>query len=196
MKIVTLVSGGLDSTVMSVLIREEGIEQFPIFIDYGQINREKELSACLMNFQKLGLPVPKTIELSGYGRSFVSGLTDRSKDVVNEAFLPGRNLLFLLCGGAQAHEVSADAVAMGLLDETLSIFPDQRRPFLQLAEGVLKEAIGRPLRIITPLISMRKADVMRIAKDRGIAGTYSCHVGSVPPCGACIACREYIGLEV
>ena len=33
--IVTLVSGGIDSTLMSMMAQEEGIALFPLFIDYG-----------------------------------------------------------------------------------------------------------------------------------------------------------------
>ena len=37
---------------------------------------------------------------------------------------------------------------------------------------------------------------IEIAKAKGISGTYSCHAGTELPCGVCVACREYIGLEV
>lgn len=196
MKVVTLVSGGLDSTVMASLIREEGIEQFPVFVNYGQINLERERGTCLRNFARLGLPEPRVIDIPGYGGAFKSGLTDTGRDVVRDAFLPGRNMLFLLCAGAVAHEVNADAIAMGLLDERLSLFPDQRRTFLDAAKASLREALGRPVDILTPLMAFGKAEVLAIAKERGIAGTYSCHAGTLPPCGKCIACREYAGLEV
>ena len=46
MGIVTLVSGGLDSTLMSMLIREEGVPLFPLFIDYGQLAVSREWEAC------------------------------------------------------------------------------------------------------------------------------------------------------
>lgn len=196
MKLVTLVSGGLDSTVMSILVREEGIEQFPVFVNYGQINLERERSACHWNFAQHGLPVPRVVEIPGYGAAFSSGLTDPGRDIVRDAFLPGRNMLFLLCASAVAHEVGADGIAMGLLDERLSLFPDQRRTFLDAATMLLRETIGRPIRIHTPLMSFGKPEVLAIAKERGIHGTYSCHAGTVPPCGKCIACREYAGLEV
>ena len=196
MKVVTLVSGGLDSTVMSVLVREESIEQFPVFVNYGQINLDREREACFRNFSRLGLPQPRVVELPGYGRAFTSGLTDPRKDIVRDAFLPGRNLLFLLCAGAVAHEVNADAIAIGLLDERLSLFPDQRRPFLVAASTLLREALGRSITVLTPLRSFGKPEVLAIAKERGIQATYSCHAGTVPPCGNCIACREYDGLEV
>lgn len=196
MKVVTLVSGGLDSTVMSLLIREEGIEQAPVFVNYGQINLERERGACLRNFARLGLPAPRVIDIPGYGAAFRSGLTDSGQDLVRDAFLPGRNMLFLLCAAATAHEVKAEAIAIGLLDERLSLFPDQRRTFLDAAKLVLQETLGRPVDILTPLMSFRKPEVLAIAKERGIDGTYSCHAGTLPPCGKCIACREYAGLEV
>lgn len=196
MKVITLVSGGLDSTVMSVLIKEEGLEQYPVFVNYGQINKDREWSACLHNFQKLGLPAPRIVDVPGYGSAFSSGLTNRELDIVQDAFLPGRNMLFLLCGSAQAHQVNADAIAIGLLNERLSLFPDQRRSFLEPARLVLSETVGRPIQILAPLMSFGKSEVLAIAKEKGIRDTYSCHAGMVPPCGKCIACREYAGLEV
>jgi 7-cyano-7-deazaguanine synthase len=181
---------------MSILIREEGFEQFPVFVNYGQINLERERGTCMRNFARLGLPSPRPVDIPGYGAAFRSGLTDPTQDIVRDAFLPGRNMLFLLCAAAVAHEVSADAIAMGLLDERLSLFPDQRRTFLNAAKSVLQETIGRPVDILVPLMSFGKPEVLAIAKERGIDGTYSCHAGTVPPCGKCIACREYAGLEV
>jgi 7-cyano-7-deazaguanine synthase len=195
MKIVSLVSGGLDSTVMSLLIKEEGLAQFPLFVNYGQLNLEREKQACITNFRYHGLPEPRVIDLPGYGTFFSSGLTDARARIVEDAFLPGRNLLFLLCAGALAYENRADALAIGFLDEQLSLFPDQRRDFADATSVLLSQVMSRPLRVLTPLITLNKAEVLAIAKSRGITGTYSCHAGTLPPCGKCVACREYIGLE-
>ena len=196
MSIVTLVSGGLDSTVMALLAKEEGIEQFPLFIDYGQLNAEKELRACQLNFQRYNLPSPETIPLSGYGGLISSGLTDPGKHIFEDAFLPCRNLLFLTVGAAYAYQCSAGSVAIGLLDEAFSLFPDQTRGFVQDAESLLSRSLGRSIKVITPLMSFSKGEILGIAHAKGIWGTYSCHAGKDKPCGECIACREYIGLEV
>jgi 7-cyano-7-deazaguanine synthase len=196
MKVVPLVSGGLDSAVMSVLMYEEGWELHPLFINYGQINLDREREACFSVFKRLGLPNPKEIELPGYGAGFPSGLTTPAKSLTSQAFLPGRNMLFLLCAAAHAFEQSAEAVAIGFLDEKLSLFPDQTRKFAKSAEQVLSLAMGKSLSVITPLISLEKGEVLEIAKAKGVVGTYSCHAGTWPPCGQCIACREYDGLEV
>lgn len=196
MSIVTLVSGGLDSTVMAVLANEEGMAQFPLFIDYGQLGRDRELRACQVNFARHGLPAPMIAGLGGYGALLSSGLTDPKKRILEDAFLPCRNLMFVTVGAAYAYQSGASAVAIGLLDEAFSLFPDQTKSFLADAEALLSRGLGRSIRLVTPLMSFSKAEVLEIAKAKGISGTYSCHAGAESPCGVCVACREYIGLEV
>jgi len=196
MSIVSLVSGGLDSTTMAILANEEKIVQFPLFIDYGQLNQERELNACLNNFQRYGLPAPKIIRLSGYGALLSSGLTDPNKRVFEDAFLPCRNLMFLTIGSAYAYQCGANAVAIGLLDEAFSIFPDQTVDFIRNTEILVSKGLGHSMHIMTPLMSFSKAEVVQIAKSKGIGETYSCHAGTEEPCGICVACREYIDLEV
>jgi 7-cyano-7-deazaguanine synthase len=164
-------------------------------VNYGQLNVEKEKAACFANFARLGLPAPRYLELAKYGSEFPCGITSVEKRIVEDAFLPCRNLLLLLCAASYAVQVNAEAIAIGFLDESQNLFPDQTRRFANSAEDTLSIATGKRLRVLTPLISITKAEVIAIAKDKGIDGTYSCHAGTWPPCGVCIACREYDGLE-
>lgn len=196
MSIVTLVSGGLDSTLMALLAKEEGLMQHPVFIDYGQLNLTRELAACRALFHRYDLPSPNVVHLSGYGALIRSGLTDPQKRIYEDAFLPCRNLLFLTVGAAYAYQCDANAVAIGLLNEKYSLFPDQTKIFLQEAERLLTRGMSYRIKILTPLMSFTKADIVHIAKERKIQGTYSCHAGTETPCGICVACREFIGLEV
>lgn len=191
MSIVNLVSGGLDSTLAGVITLEEGIEQFPLFIDYGQRAAEREWVACQAVHHKQGLPVPIRMDISGFGRIIASGLTNSDLDVKHDAFTPTRNFMFLLIGSAYAYQVGASAVAIGLLSERYSLFPDQRPAFTQQAESAICTALGRQIKIITPLFDFSKADVVKLARDKGVTGTYSCHVGSEEPCGRCISCLEF-----
>ncbi|MBF0423063.1 MAG: 7-cyano-7-deazaguanine synthase [Magnetococcales bacterium] len=191
MSIVTLVSGGLDSTLMAKLVQESNVLQYPLFIDYGQRSRQQELAACRNVMAAMQLPVPEIAGLDGFGTLIRSGLTDKDRHVMEDAFTPGRNLLFLLIGAALAYQKKADTVAIGLLNEDLSLFPDQTMLFLQRAQDMISLAMGRDMRIVAPLSEFYKADVVRLAKAKGIVGTYSCHVGDATPCGVCIACREF-----
>lgn len=191
MSVVNLVSGGLDSTLIAVMMREEGIEQFPLFIDYGQRAAEREWDTCQAVHSRLGLPIPVRMNLSGYGTVIASGLTRESLDIKTEAFTPGRNLMFLLMGAAYAHQVKANSITLGLLSEKYSLFPDQRADFLLKAESTLVAALGHGISIVTPLFEFSKADVVELARQKGISGTYSCHAGDGTPCGTCISCMEF-----
>ena len=196
MSIVPLVSGGIDSTLMAVLAKEAGLTIYPLFIDYGQISRDHELAACKSVFKKLDLPEPKIADVSGVGSLIPCGLTNPQMHVFEDAFLPGRNMLFLLLGASYAYKMNANSVAIGLLDESASIFPDQTKKFTDEAESVITLAFGCKISVLTPLISFTKMDVIRLAKEKGISDTYSCHSGTDKPCGECIACREFQRKEV
>ncbi|MFC7736514.1 7-cyano-7-deazaguanine synthase [Roseomonas sp. GCM10028921] len=191
MSIVTLVSGGLDSSLVACLAKEEGLEQFPLFIDYGQRARDRELSACRCTMARLGLPEPRVAELAGFGQLIRSGLTDITLRVLEDAFTPGRNMLFLLTGAAYACQVGARAVSIGLLHEDTSLFPDQTSAFIVDAQRLLSRCMGRPVEVLAPLALFHKRDVVELAGQKGLAGTYSCHAGGEAPCGVCIACREF-----
>ncbi len=191
MSIVSLVSGGLDSSVMALMAAEEGLVQHPLFIDYGQINRSCEWRACRYVHRMHRLPKPYCMRIPGWGKAITSGLTDASKDVVLDAFLPQRNLLFLLAGSAYAYQVGARSVAIGLLNERTHLFPDQTQAFLNRAEEILSLSMGRSIRLLAPLMKFTKADVIASAEHRGLTGTYSCHLGGQTRCGKCISCREF-----
>jgi 7-cyano-7-deazaguanine synthase len=191
MSIVTLVSGGLDSTLVACLAKEMGNTQYPLFIDYGQRARDKEIGACRRAMQRLDLPAPAIAGMSGFGELIRSGLTDKNLRIVEDAFTPGRNTLFLLIAAAYGHQMGADAIAIGLLHEGTSLFPDQTSAFLSAAETMLRFAIGRDIKVLAPLNKLMKQDVVALAKAKGIDETYSCHSGEDIPCGQCIACKEF-----
>jgi len=191
MSFVNLVSGGLDSTLVGVMAMEEGIQHYPLFIDYGQRAAHREWETCKSVHSAFGLPEPVRMDLSGFGRVIVSGLTQENLDINKAAFTPGRNLLFLLMGSAYAYQQNLSSIAIGLLAEIFSLFPDQKLHFITQAESSITAAMGRKFNVLTPLIDFSKADVIRLAQAKGIVGTYSCHAGNSEPCGKCIACLEF-----
>jgi len=194
MKGVTLVSGGLDSTLMCLLLKERNVEQIPVFINYGQLALENEWNTCKNVFQSLTLPNPIQVNLEGYGNTIKSGITDKAKHVSEEAFLPGRNMLFLLVGAAISRHHGGTFVSIGLLSEEFSLFPDQRSQFIKSMERTLELALGGHIIILTPLSEFSKVDSIILAKEMGmdIEKSYYCHQGSNIPCGNCISCKERI----
>jgi 7-cyano-7-deazaguanine synthase len=192
MAIVTLVSGGLDSSLMAVMTAEQQIVQHPLFIDYGQRSAAREWSACKAVLRAHKIPPPRRLDVSAFGKLIPSGLTSRRKDLVSEAFLPGRNTLFLVIGAAYAATVGAESVAVGLLSEEHHIFADQTKEFLLTAERLLRMGTDARVRLVAPLMGFTKAQVIALAATKRITSTYSCHAGTAAPCGRCISCREFL----
>lgn len=190
MSIVTLVSGGLDSTLMSLIAHEEGIVISPLFVDYGQLGAAREWAACRLLYDRHDLPKVTRMDICGFGKVVPSGITSTEMRINEDAFLPGRNLLLLLCGAAYAHGVQADGVAIGLLNPKDHLFPDQTREFISKSEDMIETTMGRRIAVLTPLIEFTKADVLAMVEARGIRDTYSCHSGGDIACGKCVACVE------
>ena len=191
MAIVTLTSGGLDSSLMAVLANEVGSQQYPLFINYGQLSIDKEWGACLKVHEKFNLSNPYQMDISGYGKTILSGLTSTSKNIKDEAFLAGRNLVLLTMGSAYAFQNGANSVAIGFLKSETAIFNDQTDEFLKKAQDTISFAMGYDISILTPLREFYKRDVVALAKEKKIYDTYSCHAGTEEPCGKCIPCEEY-----
>lgn len=189
-RVVTLTSGGIDSSVMCLMLSKEGVEVYPLFIDYGQHAAALEWQAVQRICEHLGIDSPKRMDVSGFGRVIPSGLTDRRLDVRSKAFLPTRNLLFLTLGAAYAYSNDVYFVAIGLLSD--AIFPDQTPEFISSVQKTVNQALAVDLKILTPLIELNKLDTVRLAIEYSlpIEMTYSCHSGRSEPCGQCIACQE------
>ncbi|WP_413832861.1 7-cyano-7-deazaguanine synthase [Desulfobacula sp.] len=191
LSIVTLLSGGMDSCLMSVLTKETGRDQKPLFINYGQLNYNYEYKSVMAHASQFGFQKPTVIDVSGYGKIISSGLTDSSKHIVDEAFLPGRNMLFLLIASSFALQNKCSAISIGLLREDTAIFPDQTNDFIYSAEQTIAKALGQKIEIAAPLRDFYKKDVIELAREKGIVASYSCHAGGEVPCGMCISCMEF-----
>ena len=176
--------------MIALLTREAGGEQHPLFIDYGQLCGEREWEACQTVHQRFNLPTPERMNLAGFGRLVRSGLTDARMRVNEDAFTPGRNLLFLLAGASYAYQKGARSVTIGLLSEDTHLFPDQTRDFLERAQETIRFAMGFDVTVVAPLMRFSKLEVLELARQKGLAGTYSCHAGTPEPCGKCISCLE------
>ena len=195
MAIVTLVSGGVDSIVMCKILKEDFDEILPLFIDYGQLSAEREWNSCQTLLKECSLPEAIKIDLNGFGKVVRSGITDKDKDINKDAFLPGRNQLFLTVASAYAYQKGADGVSIGILSEKVHLFPDQTEKFIVNMNVAVNSALDKNLTILTPLINFSKEEVIKLAHEFRIHlhKTYSCHKGDKVYCGECISCREIIG---
>ena len=191
MKIVTLVSGGIDSFVMTNMLQKNGHDVLPLFINYGQLSIDREYSSYLKVCNYLGL-VPVLIDISNFGSFVKSGITNKNLNVVDEAFLPNRNLLFLTLAASYAFQNDIYNVAIGIIENP--IFSDQTLKFLDAAETCVKESLEVDLKLLFPLKELNKLDIYKLAYKHRIPLDiiYYCHVGDSEPCNNCLACKEHV----
>jgi len=188
LKILCLVSGGIDSIVMMYRLKKDEHELFPLFIDYGQKAKTMEEKATKKICSDLNLNL-QTLDISGL-KSFPSGLTNPDISPIDNPDFPARNLLFLTLGAAYAKANRINIIAIGLVAGTL--FTDQNKEFVNKAELTISEALGTQTRILSPLIDLNKLEVVRLAKENRIPleDTYSCYVGNETPCSKCLSCKD------
>ncbi len=108
------------------------------------------------------------------------------------SYVPFRNANLLAVATSWAEVLGSDRVYVGAVEEDSSGYPDCRREFFSSFEKVI-EAGTRPgtrVTILTPLIQMSKAQIVRRGTDLGapLDLTWSCYQNSDSACGECDSC--------
>ena len=182
MKTILLFSGGLDSTTLLYKLLADGHEVECLGFDYGQRHR-RELIAAREITENLNVPF-RVIELQGIWTKHDGVFSDDS-DVI-----PNRNMVFLSIATAAAIERNAYQIAWGPNRDDWECFTDCRPEFAEPMRQAMTYCDQSPKRLITPLISLSKVDVVRLAFKLGVpvGATWSCYEGGRKPCRKCGAC--------
>jgi 7-cyano-7-deazaguanine synthase len=201
-----LLSGGLDSTTVLAIARDEGLECHCLTVDYGQRHRI-ELEAARQVADALGAASHRviTLDLRAIGGSALTDDIDVPKDQDPESgdvpvtYVPARNtvMLSLLLGLAEV--VEADQLLIGANAVDYSGYPDCRPAFLQAFEDLATLATvagaerGVRFRVRAPLLELSKADIIRRGLELGVdyGLTWSCYDPTPDglACGHCDSCQ-------
>ena len=205
---VVLLSGGLDSSTVLALAREQGYATHALSFRYGQ-RHAQELRAAAHMARALGAErhVVATIDLRAFGGSALTDDIDvpkgRSVAQIEDAgipvtYVPARNTVFLSFALAWAETLQAEDIFIGVNALDYSGYPDCRPAFIAAFETLANLATqagveGRlRLKIHAPLMQLSKAQIVREGLRLGVdyAHTSSCYDPSDKgrPCGACDAC--------
>ncbi len=206
---VVLLSGGLDSATVAAELLRDGWLVHALTVDYGQ-RHAAELAAAREVAQVLGVSehLVLPVGLSAFGGS---ALTEVAIAVPKNAdpfapvastipitYVPARNLVLLALACAFAEARGAEAVGIGVNALDYSGYPDCRpefvRAFAEAARlGTRCGVEGKPVRLLTPLQDLSKAQILARARALGVPveRTLSCYDPDAQgrPCGGCDACR-------
>jgi len=200
-KAVVCLSGGMDSCVTSALAAVENGEVYFLHADYGQRTEKKERECFEKLAEHFGAADRLICDLKHLGRIGGSSLTDSTLEVseadldskeIPTSYVPFRNAHFLSAAVSWAEVLGAGAVYIGAVEQDSSGYPDCRREYYDAFERVIELGTkpGTRIRIITPLIRMKKSAIVKLGLELGAPFelTWSCYRSEELACGRCDSC--------
>lgn len=210
MKAVILLSGGLDSSTVLYQAKAQGIECYALSFDYHQRHRQ-ELEAAVAVAAAAGVAQHQIVQfdLRLWGGS---ALTDQQIDLpahrslaqmaeqIPVTYVPARNTIFLSFALAYAEAIAATEVHIGVNRLDYSGYPDCRPDYIEAMQEVFRLGTkqgreGKPIEIVTPLIDLRKIEIVQLGNQLGVPWekTWSCYSDGGGPspvaCGVCDSCQ-------
>ena len=198
---VVLLSGGMDSCVCAALAVRD-TEASALHVSYGQKteSRERRSFESICDKLKIGRRlVYRNEALKAIGGS---ALTDADINVpeageqiggggIPITYVPFRNAHFLAAAVSWAEVLGATSVYIGAVEQDSSGYPDCRPAYYQAFNQVIKAGTREgKIQIATPLIAMRKSEIVRLGLQSGAPFdlTWSCYSREDRACGICESC--------
>ena len=202
---IVLLSGGIDSATCAALAVREGFAWTALTFAYGQRHAGEVLRAREIG-RALGVAAHRVIaiDLASMGGSVLTGpgavprdRGDPAAGPVPPTYVPARNTVFLAYALAWAEAGGASDIFIGVNHVDWSGYPDCRPEFIESMQRVAETgtragAEGRAPAIRAPLLAMRKAEIIRLARSLGVdlGRTLSCYDADAEgrACGRCDSC--------
>lgn len=188
MKVVTLASGGLDSTVLVYYLLHQGHVPSLLFIDYGQRHhKEGNYVTDLADHLQLDY---RSVRLDL--RLGSSALTNPATELTSvSSVVPNRNAIFANVAAAVVIDTGADAIALAMHAGDHSVYKDCRPVFVDALRTFFRFSLDDEVEVLTPFMHLSKAAVVMIGHLLGVPfeKTWSCYEGRERHCGVCSACE-------
>jgi 7-cyano-7-deazaguanine synthase len=204
---VVLLSGGLDSTTVLAIAKDQGFEPFALTFRYGQ-RHEGEIQAATRVAERADVVqhVVVDIDLRLFGGSALTSdiavpkgrAVEEMEGGIPITYVPARNTIFLSFALAWAEVLGSSDIFIGVNALDYSGYPDCRPEYIEayqrMANLATKAGVegAQDLTIHTPLIALSKAQIiregLRLNVDYGITLTCYDPTPDGRACGACDAC--------
>ncbi|MEO5896034.1 MAG: 7-cyano-7-deazaguanine synthase QueC [Vicinamibacterales bacterium] len=204
MRAVVLLSGGLDSYTAASVAKSEGYLLDALTVRYGQVHlMEVESARKVARALAVERHIELDVNLAAFGGSSLVGdgviPHDRAMDAagIPSTYVPARNTIFLSLALGWAEVLCAEAIVIGVNALDYSGYPDCRPEYLAAFERMALLATragveGGRLRILTPLLTLSKAEIITLGAGLGLdyGLTHSCYspLPAGRSCGHCDSC--------
>jgi len=203
---ITVLSGGLDSTVASSIFKED-YKLHALTFDYGQKSVEMEIKSAKavcdeINAEHTIIKLPWLAELGGSALTSDEDIPepedadldniDSSLKTAKSVWVPGRNVVFTAIANSFAEAEDAKIIIVGWDLEEAVTFPDNSKEFLDAFNKVLDVGSFDEIKIEAPLIGMDKTEIVEIGNniEAPMELSYSCYKGFEYHCGVCESCMR------
>jgi 7-cyano-7-deazaguanine synthase len=198
---VVLLSGGMDSCVCAALARHDH-GAAAAHISYGQRTEQRERLAFERICERLEISDRLLVRTDALQAVGGSALTDdriavpemsetEAKAQIPVTYVPFRNAHFLAVAVSWAEVLGAEKIYIGAVEQDSSGYPDCRAAYYRAYNEVIKAGTkeGR-IEILTPLIGMRKSEIVRLGLELKAPFdlTWSCYSREDGACGVCDSC--------
>jgi 7-cyano-7-deazaguanine synthase len=199
----------MDSTVCAALAARE-FDAYGLHFSYGQRTEARELRAAREAAKAVGLRELMELKTELFRRIGGSALTDtsiavpdaakqdaegmaeRQGDEVPVTYVPFRNAHFLSAAVSWAEVLGAKTVFIGAVEQDSSGYPDCRPAYYEAFNELIQRGTKEgEIRVVTPLIRMRKHEIVRLGVELGapLHVSWSCYAGEAEACGVCESCE-------
>ena len=196
---VVLLSGGMDSCVCVTLSARDH-EAAALHISYGQRTESRERDSFQLICDRLGIQERLIVRNEALRLIGGSALTDEKIHVpeshslghdVPVTYVPFRNAHFLAVAVSWAEVLGASKIYIGAVEQDSSGYPDCRPAYYEAFNKVIDAGTkSGGIEIVTPLIAMRKSEIVRLGLELGAPFdlTWSCYSREDRACGVCDSC--------
>ena len=206
-----LLSGGMDSCVCAALAARDQ-RAAAVHVSYGQRTEAREGRSFESICDRLEIRDRLLVRNEALRAIGGSALTDSSIAVpevhaigagapvvvpvdvpvdVPVTYVPFRNAHFLAVAVSWAEVLRAEKVYIGAVEPDSSGYPDCRPEYYRAFNEVVKAGTKEgTIRVVTPLIAMRKAEIVRLGLELNAPFdlTWSCYQREDRACGVCDSC--------
>jgi 7-cyano-7-deazaguanine synthase len=202
-KAVVCLSGGMDSCVCAALAARD-FEVYAVHFSYGQRTEGRELRSAEEVARIVGVRELLHLKIDLFRRIGGSALTNAAIAVpiasadestigseVPVTYVPFRNAHFLSAAVSWAEVLGARTVFIGAVEQDSSGYPDCRPAYYDAFNELIKMGTkDGDIRVVTPLIEMRKSEIVRLGVELGAPFhvSWSCYSGEREACGVCESC--------
>jgi 7-cyano-7-deazaguanine synthase len=204
---VVSLSGGMDSCVCAALAAKD-FDVYAVHFSYGQRTEARELKSAQDVARLIGAKELMHLRMDLFRRIGGSALTDAAIAVpeareeeeaigaeveteVPVTYVPFRNAHFLSAAVSWAEVLGAKQVFIGAVEQDSSGYPDCRPAYYDAFNTLIEKGTkDGDIRVVTPLIGLRKSEIVRLGVELGapLHVSWSCYSGEAAACGVCESC--------